>query len=276
MGSGRDGDGFGRLAPLVPGCEGQGDRNKRANGDGEAPGSSDEVFGHLMGSDLMIRLGPPLLNEVDHETRLDPARNNRPFRTGTHPPWVPTDAPDPSKPPDRDNRTTVGVDSDGYPDRGYPRPSEVRTMRPTRVVFVASIAVMCAVALTACATANPGWTYEPAPSVTPPPSVEVSAEPSASGDSGAIQISAVGLAFEQAEVNVPAGEAFQIEFTNNDPATPHNIAIHRDTATGEEVFKGAIFDGVATQTYDVPALDAGAYAFICTVHPTMVGTLTAG
>ena len=30
----------------------------------------------------------------------------------------------------------------------------------------------------------------------------------------------------------------------------------------------------ATKTYDVPALAAGAYAFICTVHPNMTGTLT--
>jgi plastocyanin len=109
--------------------------------------------------------------------------------------------------------------------------------------------------------------------------VDASAEPSASGDSGdsgTIQISATGLAFEQAEVNVPAGEPFTIDFTNNDAGTPHNVAIHRESATGEEVFKGEIFNGVETRTYDVPALDAGAYAFVCTVHPTMVGTMTAG
>jgi hypothetical protein len=53
MGSGRGVDVIRRLSPLVSGCEGQSDRNKRANGDGEAPGSGDEVFGHLVGSDLM-------------------------------------------------------------------------------------------------------------------------------------------------------------------------------------------------------------------------------
>ncbi len=148
-------------------------------------------------------------------------------------------------------------------------------MRPQRLVFVVSIGVLSAVLLAACTTANPGWTYQPAPSVTPPPSVEVSAEPSPGSDSDAVQISAVGLAFEQAEVNVPAGEPFRIEFANNDAGTPHNVAIHRDSATGEEIYKGEIFNGVETRTYDVPALDAGAYAFICTVHPTMVGTLTA-
>jgi plastocyanin len=151
-------------------------------------------------------------------------------------------------------------------------------MRPHRLVFVLSIGLVSGL-LAACALANPGWTYQPAPSVTPPPSVDASAEPSASGDSGdsgTIQISATGLAFEQAEVNVPAGEPFTIDFTNNDAGTPHNVAIHRESATGEEVFKGEIFNGVETRTYDVPALDAGAYAFVCTVHPTMVGTMTAG
>jgi len=148
-------------------------------------------------------------------------------------------------------------------------------MRPQRLSFVASVGVLCAAGLMACTSANPGWTYKPAPSVTPPPSHEASAEPLASGGSGAVQISAMGIAFEQSEVNVPAGEPFQIEFSNNDPGTPHNVAIHRDTASGEEVFGGEIFSGVETRTYDVPALDAGAYAFVCTVHPTMVGTMTA-
>ena len=38
---------------------------------------------------------------------------------------------------------------------------------------------------------------------------------------------------------------------------------------------GEIFNGVETRTYDVPALPAGTYGFVCTVHPNMTGTLTA-
>ena len=42
-----------------------------------------------------------------------------------------------------------------------------------------------------------------------------------------------------------------------------------------EVWTGEIFNGVETRTYDVPALPAGTYGFVCTVHPNMTGTLTA-
>jgi plastocyanin len=41
------------------------------------------------------------------------------------------------------------------------------------------------------------------------------------------------------------------------------------------VYKGEIFNGVATMQYQVPALKAGEYSFVCSVHPNMTGTLTA-
>ena len=150
-------------------------------------------------------------------------------------------------------------------------------MRLQRLLAVATIGVLFGALLVACAGVNPGWTYQPAPSVTAAPSVDASAAPSASAGSGSgdVAITASGIAFDPTEVTAPAGEPFQIEFANQDAGTPHNVAIHRDGPTGEEVFKGDIFNGVETRTYEVPALDAGTYAFVCTVHPTMVGTLTA-
>ena len=65
-----------------------------------------------------------------------------------------------------------------------------------------------------------------------------------------------------------------IEFENKDAGTPHNVSIHEGSPTGTEVFQGQIFNGVATKDYDVKALQAGTYSFVCTVHPTMIGTLT--
>ena len=45
-------------------------------------------------------------------------------------------------------------------------------------------------------------------------------------------------------------------------------------ASGASVFKGEIVSGKKV-TYQVPALAAGTYTFICEVHPDMKGTITA-
>jgi plastocyanin len=131
----------------------------------------------------------------------------------------------------------------------------------------------------ACVSATPGWTYTPAPSVTPPPSVAPSGSTgesaAPSGEAGGVSISALNVAFEQTSVTAPAGKAFQLTFDNKDVGTPHNVAIHKDNASGAEVFKGEIITGPAIKVYDVPALDPGTYAFVCSVHPNMTGTLTA-
>ncbi len=145
-----------------------------------------------------------------------------------------------------------------------------------RLSSILLVVAVCASAA-ACVTATPGWTYAPAPSVTPPPSAAASGSaggPTASEAPGGVSISALNVAFEQTSVTAPAGKAFQITFDNKDAGTPHNVAIHKDNATGAEVFKGEIITGPATKTYDVPALDAGTYAFVCSVHPNMTGTLT--
>jgi plastocyanin len=138
-----------------------------------------------------------------------------------------------------------------------------------------SIATLSLLLIAACTTASAGWTYVPAPSMTPIPSTAGSAEPSASGGDNVVQISALGVKYEQSSVTVKADTSFQIAFDNKDAGVPHNVTIHQGDATGAELFKGAIFNGVETRTYTVPPLDAGSYAFVCTVHPTMIGTLTA-
>jgi plastocyanin len=167
-------------------------------------------------------------------------------------------------------------------------------MSTVRTLALGTLAVALLVA--ACGGTQPGWTYAPAPSVTPAPSVAPSdggsaapsdggesAAPSDGGESAApsdggtgatVQISAINIAFDQAAVEAPADAPFQIEFANNDPGIPHNVEIK--DAGGTSLFQGEVFNGVETRTYDVPALAAGEYTFICTVHPNMTGTLTAG
>jgi cytochrome c oxidase subunit II len=89
-----------------------------------------------------------------------------------------------------------------------------------------------------------------------------------------LQIAAQNVAFDTAALTAPADTPFKIDFDNRDPSIPHNVAIHEGSPAGPEVFKGEVFPGPAKKTYDVPALKAGTYGFICSVHPTMAGTLT--
>jgi plastocyanin len=160
-----------------------------------------------------------------------------------------------------------------------------------RVARSLSVALLSIVVVAGCATASAGWTYAPAPSVTPPPAPSGSATasgpapsgsipapsgstPSGSGNLVVVQISALNIKYEQTALTAPANTPFQVSFENKDAGVPHNVTLHLGDTNGAELFKGQIFNGVATRVYDVPALDAGSYAFVCSVHPTMIGTLT--
>ena len=86
-----------------------------------------------------------------------------------------------------------------------------------------------------------------------------------------VTLTAQGIAFVQTTLEAPAGKAFTVAFDNLDVA-PHNLEIK--DASGASVFKGEIVNGPAVKVYSVSALPAGQYAFQCTVHPAMTGTLT--
>jgi cytochrome c oxidase subunit II len=119
------------------------------------------------------------------------------------------------------------------------------------------------------ANASPPPPPQPSGGSNPPgpaPSVQPGAEP--------LALVAQNIAFDKAELSAPANAPIQIQFDNQDASIPHNVAIHEGSPTGAEVFKGEVFPGPAQKTYDVPPLKAGAYAFICSVHPNMAGTLT--
>jgi plastocyanin len=81
--------------------------------------------------------------------------------------------------------------------------------------------------------------------------------------------------FEQAEVAVVAGQPFSMTFENKEVGVPHNVAIYDSPDLVTLLFLGEIFPGPDTRVYEVDALPAGTYTFICSVHPNMVSTLHA-
>ena len=97
-------------------------------------------------------------------------------------------------------------------------------------------------------------------------------------EDGSVTVVAQGIAFTEGScIEAPAGEAFTIEFDNQDDGVPHNVEVFTGPEpTGDLLVETDTITGVAQTTYDVPALDAGEYAFNCVVHPDMTGSITAG
>jgi plastocyanin len=112
-----------------------------------------------------------------------------------------------------------------------------------------------------------------APSPTPPPP-----SPSAAANCGqdgkvVLDIVAVNTTFDPTCLVAPAGEAFTVNFDNQDQGIPHNFEILPEP--GGEVLAGTEpKPGTYTEPLNVDSLDAGSYYFQCVVHPgPMNGTL---
>ena len=85
-----------------------------------------------------------------------------------------------------------------------------------------------------------------------------------------VELTTEALAFNTDTIEVPAGEDFCVELTNND-SEAHDFGIVETEYDGADVEPGGSI------TYLVPALEAGDDTFFCTLHPTtMVGDLIVG
>lgn len=100
-------------------------------------------------------------------------------------------------------------------------------------------------------------------------------EEAGEGPGAVVRLAARDIAFEPADLTVPAGEAFAIAFDNKDDVQ-HNVQIFdNEDHSGAPLFDGALIAGPSETTYDVEALDAGSYFFVCEIHPQMTGDIEA-
>jgi plastocyanin len=109
-----------------------------------------------------------------------------------------------------------------------------------------------------------------------------STKPSISGNtpcapSGtALKVSAQNSMFNVSCLAAPAGRAFTINFSNQEPqgGPPHNVSIYTaDPAVdnnAKSLYQGTLIDAGQSTVYSVPAIPAGTYYFNCVIHPTQM------
>ena len=100
--------------------------------------------------------------------------------------------------------------------------------------------------------------------------------PPAPSGSAALEVTASGIKYDKASLEVSADQPFVIDFKNeDDPTVTHDVDIRQEDGTTVVQDQQTIPGGQEAQ-YQYNPLPAGTYKFICSVHPIpqMTGTLT--
>jgi len=115
------------------------------------------------------------------------------------------------------------------------------------------------------------WYREQADKANASPPPAASGEPPPAGEELALD-AVPTLRYSTDALTAPAGKPFAIRFNNMDTGVLHDVGIQ---GPGGLAFNGEEVTGPAEIVYQVPALEAGSYQFLCTIHPQqMTGTLT--
>ncbi len=130
------------------------------------------------------------------------------------------------------------------------------------------------------ATASPAPTVEvtAAPTATPSPTaviVTITPLPGAPDSGLVVELKAERDLWSVNQIDAPAGEVWHVQIDN--VGGTHNFTVASGPTVPERIFMSPRFDERATYTFDIPALPAGSYLFICTIHADrMTGTLAIG
>jgi plastocyanin len=102
--------------------------------------------------------------------------------------------------------------------------------------------------------------------------------PSTCSPSGtALAITAYDNKFDKDCLAAPPGQAFTIDFDNQDKGLPHNVSIYDKDHGDKALYTGEITYGPKKTTYSIPAIPAGKYEFRCDPHADfMFGTFIVG
>jgi plastocyanin len=99
--------------------------------------------------------------------------------------------------------------------------------------------------------------------------------PAGGGSAAAASVAAENLQFSTSTLSLQGGAETPLSFDNRDAGLPHNVSIYAaDPASepgAEQLFTFEPFPGPEERDFTIPALDPGAYVFVCDVHPTMKG-----
>ena len=128
-----------------------------------------------------------------------------------------------------------------------------------------------ACALAGCTSAAPGASASPAASGASEPTPVPGAVTAPPLGSGPLELTARNIDFEPKELVAPTGR-IALTFHNRDEGIPHTVAIN--DGSGAPLYQGEILTGPADMEVVLDDVPAGTYTFLCTVHPTMTGTLT--
>jgi Cupredoxin-like domain len=131
----------------------------------------------------------------------------------------------------------------------------------------------------ALATASPAPTVKATAQHTPAPTpviVTISPIPGAPDSRIVVKLTAHLAMWSLSVIHAPAGKVWHIRIDDQDPFPAHNFTVASGSAVAERIFMSPNFR-LGISTFDIPALPAGSYLFICTIHPeSMTGTLTIG
>ncbi len=132
-------------------------------------------------------------------------------------------------------------------------------------------------AAAATATPTPQPSATPAPTARATPSiVTVTPIPDAPDSGIVVDLVAKNRRWVSNELTAPAGVVWHVELDNQDAVDQvHNFVVASGRTLEEQIFRSERYYGGTIVQFAVPALPAGAYLFICTIHANqMTGELT--